>query len=137
MLFYGCICCFFTRMMNRNLIYLNLILCVGYFLAYLQNSSPAVICGLLSAVLFSWLCLSTAETGNFRWTLLQWISGILCLLFAVYTGYGAVFLLSGAAEYGYFPAEILLPALSGLFFSASLLLEVFFSWLANYRKKTH
>lgn len=121
--------------MLRTLSYLNLTGTVCYFLAYLQNSSGFVIAGLLSAVVFQWLVLRSQERGQSGWALLHWLFAALTLVFALYLGYSALFLLLGAIEYQYYPLGTLLLTGSGFMLMLNLLFHVFLSWRENLAKK--
>ncbi|CAM4264733.1 hypothetical protein SAMN06265348_108237 [Pedobacter westerhofensis] len=121
--------------MLRTLSYLNLTGAVCYFLAYLQNGSGFVITGLLAAVVFQWLVLRSQERGQSGWSILHWLFAVLTLVFALYLGYGAFFLLLGAMEYQYYPLGTLLLTGSGFILMLSLLFHVFLSWRENLAKK--
>jgi len=101
--------------MLRTLSYFNLVCTVCYFLGYLQNGSRMVILGLLTAIVYNWLVLRNLERGQSRFHFLQWLLAASTLSFALYTGYGALFLLLAAFEYQYYPwKNMVLIASSGI-----------------------
>jgi hypothetical protein len=113
--------------MLRTLSYLNLIFAVLYFLAYLLNGNRWVVFGLLIVIVFNWMVLRSMETEQAKWSLLQWVAGLVTLLYASYTGYSAVLLLTDAIEYHYYPAETILLISSGLLFSFFIVLQLLMS----------
>ena len=122
--------------MIRTLSYLNLIFAVLYFLAYLQNSNSFVITGLLAVVVFGWMTLRSLEKEQFKWTVLQWIAGIMTFFFAVFTGYSALVVLLGAIEYNYYPVSAVVLISCGLLFALSVLLQLYLSLVKSILKKS-
>lgn len=114
--------------MLRTLSYVNLIFAVGYFLAYLQNSSPQVITGLLSVVIFNWLVLRRLEKNNWRQDIWWWILAVASLGFSGYISYGAIALLLDAADFQYYPSSILILSGSGLLLTISVIFHLFLSF---------
>lgn len=121
--------------MLKTLSYLNLIFAVCYFLGYLQNSNALVISGLLASLVFNWLALRNLEREQFKRTLFVVFLALATLMFALYIGYSAVFLLTDAIAYQYYPLNTVLLIISGVFFAFSLLLHVFNSALKYSVKK--
>ena len=113
--------------MLRTLSYLNLLFAVLYFLAYLLNGSRWVVFGLLIVIVFNWMILRSIETLQIKWSVFQWLAGVITLLFASYMGYSAVLLLTDTIEYHYYPAETILLISSGLLFSFIIVLQLLMS----------
>jgi hypothetical protein len=122
--------------MISTLSYLNLIFSVLYFLEYLQNSNPFVIGGLLAVVIFNWMALRNQEKNQFQWTFVQWITALLTVCFAVFTGYSAVVVLLGAIEYHYYPAAAILLVTAGLLFAITILFHLYLNLDKSIRKKS-
>jgi len=121
--------------MLKSLSYLNLIISVSYFLAYLQNASRLVVLGLLAVVIFNWMMLVNLERERFQPSLVQWIFAAVTLFFAVFLGYGAIQQLLDAIGYYYYPGSMILLIAAGLFFTLTILFHLFLSWSRNSVKK--
>lgn len=121
--------------MLRTLSYLNLIFAVLYFLAYLLNGNRWVVFGLLIVIVFNWMVLRGMETLEIKWSVFQWLAGVITLLFASYMGYSTVLLLIDTIGYHYYPAETILLISSGLFLSFTVFLQLLISLYKKIDKK--
>lgn len=92
--------------MLRSLSYINLILLVCYFLAYLQNGSAFTVFGLLGATVFSWLILRRLE-GQKPFRFAENLFAVITLGFCFWLTLGAVNQLLDAIDYQYFPFSLL------------------------------
>lgn len=123
--------------MLKSLSYFNLIFTIIYFLQYLQNGSSVTVAGIISVVLFNWLILRGLERGALKWTVFEWLTGIPAFVFALFTGFSAIFLWSDAIEYDFYPFSSILLIFFGLLFSLGLIVHIFVSFAQKTSKKEY